>query len=286
MPTLVLEVALAVLAAAVGAALALERTELWEPRPAVTVALVVLTAVLAAASTTSTAVRRFRARRRGARRDLLDDVLTGTLWAVADTTALDPRDLSVAAYRLDALPWRAPRLARLHRVRAARRPGATGIVWAPGKGVIGECVASGLVVARDVRATWAGLGTPDRAAWDALPPDTRSGVTHAEFLAVRDTVDVVVALPVVDDTGPTSRVTGCLALDGPTGSLQTLTTPAVLGLLEATTRVLRGLDVAAPQAVARSAGPGASTSPQDALTAAWRRAGLPPERVERLLHGR
>ncbi|NAZ84161.1 hypothetical protein GTR02_20355 [Kineococcus sp. R8] len=280
MRTLVTEVALAVLAALVGAALALERTELWNPAPRVTVALVVLTAVLAAGSTTSAALQRFRAGRRGARRELLDDVLAGALWAVADTTGLDPRDLSVAAYGLDTAAWRAPRLARRHRVRAARRPGASGIAWAPGKGVVGECVATGAVVARDVRATWAALGPLDRAAFDALPATTRSGLTFAEFSAVRDSVDVVVAVPVVDDTGPTSRVTGCLALDGPAGSLDLLTAPAVLGLLEATTRVLRALDGAAPRGTARAA---AAPSP---LTASWRRLGLPADRIDRLGGGR
>jgi len=279
---LVLDVALALLAAAVGAALALQSTRLWDPEAGVTVALVVLAAVLAAASTTATAVQRYLARRRGARRDVLDDVLTGTLWAVVDATGLDARDLSVAAYRLDALPWRAPRLDRTDRVRAARRPGTSGITWAPGKGVVGECVATGALVARDVRATWAALGPLDRAAFDALPAATRSGLTHEEFTAVRERVDVVVALPVVDDGGPTASVTGCLALDGPAGSLAALTTPAVLGLLEATTRVLRGLETAAPQAVARRA----PSTAEEALAASLRRVGVAPARVQRLLGGR
>jgi len=279
---LVLDVALAVVAAVVGGALALQGTRLWEPQPGVTVVLVLLSAVLAAASTAATAVQRFLARRRGARRDVLDDVLTGTLWAVVDATGLDARDLSVAAYHLDALPWRPARLARTDRVRAARRPGTSGITWAPGKGVIGECVATGSLVARDVRAEWAALGPLDRAAFDALPAATRSGLTYAEFTAVRDRVDVVVALPVVDDGGPTARVTGCLALDGPAGSLATLTAPAVLGLLEATTRVLRGLETAAPQAVARAV----PSTAQDALAASLHRLGLPATRVRRLLDGR
>ena len=42
---------------------------------------------------------------------------------------------------------------------------------------------------------------------------------------------MVDASPVIDDTGATSRVVGCVALDGPDGLFAELTSDEVLGLL-------------------------------------------------------
>ncbi|WP_432493451.1 TetR/AcrR family transcriptional regulator [Kineococcus gypseus] len=99
------DVGLAVLAAAAGALLALERARLWDAGPALVTALVVLTALLAVATTAVQAVRRWRAERRAARRDVLDDLLQAVLWSVVDATGLDPRDLAVAAYRRHRSSW-------------------------------------------------------------------------------------------------------------------------------------------------------------------------------------
>lgn len=256
------DLALAVLAAAVGAALALDRGDIWNPSAGVVVTLVVLTAVLAIGSTLEHVVARTLDRRADADRELHDDLLSGALWAVVDATGgrLDPRDLAVAAYRVRRPFLRPPRLARVHRVRSRRRPVASGVRWAPGKGVIGECVATGAVLARDVTVL-------DAAG-------ERQGLTVEEFRRVVGKYAVVVAVPLVDDTGETSRVTGCVALDGPAGSLQLLRSPAVLGVLEATSRALQRLTGSAPPAV----GQGLSTG-GDALRAALERQDSPPERI-------
>jgi hypothetical protein len=256
------DLALAVLAAAVGAGLALDRADLWNPSSAVVVTLVVLTAVLAVVSTLEHVIARLLDRRAAGDRELHDDLLSGALWAVVDATggALDPRDLAVAAYRLRTPFLRAPWLARVHRVRARRRPVASGVRWAPGKGVIGECVASGAVVARDVSA-------PDASG-------ERQGLSVEEFRRVSGKYAVVVAVPMVDDAGETSRVTGCLALDGPSGALELLRTPAVLGVLEATSRALQRLTGSAPPAL----GQGVRTG-DDALRVALVRQDSPPERI-------
>jgi hypothetical protein len=257
-----IDLGLAVLAAAVGAALGLERAGLWHPGDVVLVVLVVLTAVLAVASTATQAVARLLGRRREAARDLHDDLLSGALWAVVDATGgrVDPRDLALGAYRVATPLLGAPRLARVHRVRARRRPVASGVRWAPGKGVIGECVATGAVVARDVTG-------PDAAG-------ERQGLSAEEFRAVRGKYAVVVAVPLVDDAGETSRVTGCLALDGPAGTLELLRAPVVLGVLEATSRALQRLTGSTPPARGQSLDGG-----EQVLRAALERRGSPAERV-------
>ncbi|WP_432524523.1 hypothetical protein [Kineococcus sp. SYSU DK006] len=285
-----LEVAVAALAAAATAGLALERAGAWQPGRPVVVALVVLTAVLAVASTSVRAVGGALTRRRDRRRDLHEDVLSAALWAVVDSTAaaapapapgapgapgadrpLDVRDLALAVYLLRGGRLRAPRLERVHRVRARRRPVASGVRWAPGKGVIGACVATGEVVARDVAAL--------EAAGE------RQGLDEQELRAVRGKYAVVVAVPLLDDTGATSRVTGCLALDGPAGTLPALSTPAVLAVLEATARTLQRLGDTTPAAVAAAAAvpPALPEAERERgerrLRAALERQDSPPERV-------
>lgn len=253
-----IDLAVAVLVALSAAGLALERSNLWSPGEGVVLALILLTAALAIVSALLQTVTTLQGRRTAATRELHDDVLAGASWAVVDATGLDPRDLALAAYRLRRPLGRAPRLVRVHRVRARRRPVASAVRWAPGKGVIGECVATGAVVARDVRAL--------DAAGD------EQGLTSQEFAAVRGKYAVVVAVPLVDDGGETSAVTGCLALDGPAGSLDALTSPDVLAVLEATSRALQRLTGGRPPAAGLSAGGGAQR-----LRAALERQDSPPE---------
>ncbi|WP_432536763.1 hypothetical protein [Kineococcus arenarius] len=296
MRRLVVDVGLAVLAAAAAILLGLQRAGLWSTSTAVVGALVVLSALLAVVATTVQAVVRWRAERRAAHRDVLDDLLHAVLWGVVDATGLDARELAVAAYRLhrSAWPGRPARLLRLHRVRAGRRPAASGTRWAPGKGVIGRCVADGEVVAVDLAAAEATVGDVDAAEWQRLPAAARQGLTLVEHRRLRGKYGAVVAVPLVDDTGPVSAVVGCLALDGPAGSLPQLTTPAVLGLLEATGRALRRLEVPVAPAAVRAAAvggwaAGAGRADADradagrrALHAQLRRLGVAPERVEAL----
>lgn len=231
----------AVAAAAVGAGLALQGAGVWSPHRTVVVSLVVAAAVLAAGSTTGTAVAEFRARRLGARRDLADVTLTGTAWAIVDAVGgIDYRDLGLAAYRVQRVwwePWR-KRLHRIHRVRAQFRPVASKVRWAPGKGVIGACVSQGQVVAQDVRADYDAIWPCTEDEWDTVVPAEVRGLTFAEFLDVREKYDVVVATPVLDDSGPVTTAVGCVALDGPAGSLDRLTADDVLGLLDSTAQSL------------------------------------------------
>ncbi|MGI4895088.1 MAG: hypothetical protein ACRYF3_08255 [Janthinobacterium lividum] len=272
------DVTVAVLAALVAAALALDRTDLWDMQPHTVVLFVALAAALAIATSVSHAVAAVRAQRRNAQRDLLEDLLQGSVWAIADATHTDPRDLAVAAYETRTpwvRRWRGARLARLHRVRAGRRPAASGTVWTPGKGVIGTCVATGTVVARDLTALEARLDALDPAGWDALPESDRQGLTREEFTRLRGRYPVVVAVPVVDDTGSVSDVVGCLALDGPAGSLPALSRPEVLGILEASARAVARLGRSTTPATRFSTAQTLTTPGEDLLRAALRRTGGP-----------
>jgi hypothetical protein len=199
------------------------------------VTAVVVSAVLATGSTVAGAVAEWRARRVGARREQADILLTATGWAIVDQVGLDFRDLGLAAYRVERIWWQpwSLRPRRVHRVRAKRRPVSSDIVWRPGKGVIGSCVAQRQVVESDFRELYAELGDPTELEWATeVPDDVRLGLSYAEFLDVRDKYEVVVASPLIDDSGARATVRGCVALDGPAGSYDRLTTDEVLGLLD------------------------------------------------------
>jgi len=269
----VLDVAVAALAALVGAGLALERSGLWDVSSAVVVGLVAAAAVLGVVSTAVQAVAGVRSRRVETRRDLLDELLRGTLWAVVDRTGIDARDLAPAVYELVPARWGRPAtLRRAHRVRAGRRPVSSEVRWAPGKGVVGRCVTTGDVVAVDVSAWESAARAVDADGWDALPDADRWGLSFAEVTRLRGKYAVVVAVPLVDDRGPRSRVTGCVVLDGPAGSLPTLSDPAVLGILSATGAVLQGISVAPRAHAVEPAGDGDRLG-EDLLAAALERQG-------------
>jgi len=231
----------ALLAAVAAVALGLNATKAVTLPRTWLVACVVTSAALAAVTTIGGAWGEWRERRMGRRRELTEITLNATIWAVVDQVgSLDFRELGIAAYRVDHAwwsPWRL-RLQRVHRVRASRRPVSSDVAWRPGKGVIGRCVTQGEVVAVDLAQLYAELGRPGEQEWARLPPERRLGLSYAEYLDLRDKYAVVVASPIIDDSGPRSRVVGCLALDGPAGRLADLTTDEVLGLLTFTGQTL------------------------------------------------
>ena len=240
MGRLVVKVLVALLAAGVFGLLGLQARGVISLARYQVATMVVVAAVLAAGSSAAAAVGEWRHRRDAAHAADTEVLLAATLWAIVDLVRLDYRDLGLAVYRVGrerAPPWRR-RLVRVHRVRARRRPAASGVRWAPGKGVIGACVARGQVVAQDLRAAYAAMGTVTRAEWDVLPADVRLGLSFDELLDVRDKYDVVVATPVIDDSGDRSRIVGCVALDGPAGTLDDLGGDDVLGLLDSAGQTL------------------------------------------------
>lgn len=232
----------ALLAAAAGAILALNGAGIVRAPLRLLVAAVITSAALAAVTTIGGAWSEWRRRRIGARRELADLSLTAAAWAIVDQVggSLDFRDLGLAIYRLGRVWWWPfrLRLTRLHRVRASRRPTASHVTWRPGKGVIGACVTRGEVVAVDLAQMYRDLGHPTEAEWPAVPQEIRLGLTYEEYLDVRDKYGVVIASPLISDSGTSSTIAGCVALDGPEGQLTSLSSDEVLGLLNSTAQGL------------------------------------------------
>lgn len=225
----------ALLAAVAGIILALAGAEVLTVSSRVLVACIVVTTALATLATIGAAWGEWRKRQLGQRRDLVEITLNAAVWAIVDHVGprLDYRDLGLAAYRIEQRWWWPfrRRLRRLHRVRPSRRPVTSDVMWEPGKGVIGTCISQGAVVASDLTQMYRDLGHPSREEWDRLPDDVRQGLGFEEYLDVRDKYAVVIASPIIDDTGASSRVVGCVALDGPDGLFDELASDEVLGLL-------------------------------------------------------
>ena len=240
MGRLAVKVGVAVAAAVVSMLLALEGKKVVSLSRRAVVVAIVLAAVLAAGSTVAAAIGEWRRQRRARRDADTDVVLSATGWAIVDMVSLDFRDIGLAVYRVDRQTWRPWRrqLTRVHRVRARRRPTTSRVRWEPGKGVIGLCVERGQVVAQDLRTAYAELGPVTEAQWLGLPADVRLGLSWAEMEDVRDKYEVVVATPIIDDSGSRSEIVGCVALDGPAGTLDDLGGDDVLGLLDSAGQTL------------------------------------------------
>lgn len=189
----------------------------------VLIGAILTSAVLAAVTTSASSWGEWRSRRAGIQRASAEFQLTSTLWAIVDQAGpahpLDYRDLGLAVYRRRRRWWPpfGVRLIRQHRVRASRRPGASDVVWSPGKGVIGSCVSSGKLMSIDIAELYGSLGDPSADDWGEAPVDVTMGLSYAEYLDLRDKYEVVVALPMTDELKLSTRVSGCIALDGPAG---------------------------------------------------------------------
>jgi hypothetical protein len=204
--------------------------------------LVVITAVIATGTSSATAWGEYRRKQAENRREDADFFLRGARWAVHDVTGLDVRDLGVACYavRRSRLPGARPVLRRIGRVRSTRRPTASGVRWRPGVGVVGVCVRDGQAVVRDVEADERAWLTATREDWDTIVPEhVKVGLSYEEFRRVRGKYHVVLAVPIITEQGQRSKVVGCVALDGPTGSYGALWTQDVRDVLTGATVNLR-----------------------------------------------
>lgn len=258
MARLAVAVAAAAVAALTAALLGLTQLGLVHPPLALEAAAVTVSAALAFASTTAAAVASWRRRRAAQLRERVGFVLRSLVYTVQDLTDLDAREVGVALYLLRADRWPPTaalanlagalvpgrhatrlRLVRVVRERASRRPTASGVVWRPGKGVIGLCVRTGEVVGQDVGAVtapWRGV-THDR--WHAVPAAVRDGFGWADFHALAGKYGTVLAAPLIDDAPTGSQVIGCVSLDGPAGSFDLLWSPDVRSALAQAADTLR-----------------------------------------------
>lgn len=229
----------AALAAAIAAVLlGLHQLQVVQLSRTAIIVAVIISAGLAAVSTIAGSWSEWRQRQIGARQEAVDALLTTSVWAIVDLLdgELDYRDLGLAAYESTRSWWpplapsrfRKVRLVRLHRVRASRRPVTSDMTWRPGKGVIGACVEQGQVVAMDLRELYDELGDVGPVEWAALPSDVSLGLSWQEFLDIRDKYDVVVAMPILQETPGRTQVRGVVALDGPAGTLELLSADRVV----------------------------------------------------------
>lgn len=218
--SLAVKVMVAVASGIVGLAVAVDRLEPFLTRNQ-RVYLVVAASVIAIGSSVAGAVGEYRSRQAEAHQDDAGFLLRGGAWAISDLTGIDVRDLGLAVYQVRREPilrWR-QYLARVRRERAMLRPEASGVVWRPGKGVIGKCVQDGVVVGQDRardEAPWLNATLDD---WKhRVPEHVRSGLTYDEFRRTRGKYHVVIASPVTVEGRRSTRTVGCVALDGPAGS--------------------------------------------------------------------
>jgi hypothetical protein len=238
---LAVKVVIALFGTVVTALLAANSAGVWRPRRDVVIGLIATAAVLAVGSSTAAAIGEYRRQRGEVRREDVAFLLTGAAWELFDLTAIDPRELGLAVYvvRRERLLWWRRRLVRLHRERAARRPTASDVVWRPGKGVIGTCVARGEDVGQDTDSDYRAVWDRTRAEWDTEVPDTiKLGLSYDEWLRVRGKYGAVIATPIIDDTGRETRVVGCVALDGASGTFARLSAPDARQVLGDTARSL------------------------------------------------
>lgn len=239
----------ALAASAVALALGLRAGGVWTPGRATLIALITTSAVLTAGVTIAAALGEWWAQRNAYRSVQSEVLLEATAWAIVDATGLDFRDLGLAAYVVRQNlrhPWssRHRHLHRVQRVRAKRRPSSSRVDWRPGVGVIGTCVADGQLVAQDLAADYAAVWPCTAQEWDELvDDDIKHGLTFADFLDVREKYGVVIATPILDDRASTTRVIGCVSLDGPVGSFARLTEQDVEGLLDSAAQSLLRLAV-------------------------------------------
>lgn len=239
-----LKVLAALVAFVAAAVVVLDQTGVLPVGAAVRAVAGIAAAALAFLATTSAAVREHLAPRRALTTEDLRYAVRQLAFTIAETTMVDVRELGLAVYvvRRDwPLFWR-ERLDRVIRERSVRRPSASQVVWRPGKGVIGRCVATGTDVAQDVGADMAPWRDATREDWDLrVPPEVKAGFSYEEFQQLQGRYHVVVATPILDDTGRTTRVLGCLALDGPEGSFEDVAADDVRAAMAALAPTIRAL---------------------------------------------
>lgn len=155
------------------------------------------------------------------------------MWAIAGISGVDVRDLGMSLYVLRRRLLRGPVLERLLRERQLPSVLPTSVSWRPGKGIVGACVQERRALARDVGLDHEAFGDATRAEWDTgvVPDDVKQGMSYDEFERITGKYGAIFAVPLIDPTGRTGRVIGCLSLDGPPGSFPRLDVDAIHGEL-------------------------------------------------------
>jgi hypothetical protein len=227
-------VAAAAIAAAVGIGLGLNEMGTWTLPSWLAAGLLIAGVLVAFITAAEAAVDQRRHGRIAELREQARAVLAPLLLELEEATGINARQLGVAAYRIrkPTWPFGKERLERLLRLQLLIRV-ASGIVWRPGVGVIGQCVRRGEDVVENLATLDEQLGSVSPDDWGSLGDDLTYGFSYAEFQRVRGKYGVVLASPMIKETPLGSRVVGCVSVDGPPGSFQALASDEIRGLVAA-----------------------------------------------------
>jgi hypothetical protein len=227
-------VSAAVIVAVVGVSLGLHEIGTWTLPGWLAAGLLIAGALVAFVTAAEAAVDQRRHGRVAELREQARAVLAPLLLELEEATRINARQLGVAAYRVrkPAGPFGKERLERLLRLQLVIRV-ASGIVWRPGVGVIGQCVVRGEDVVENLATLDEQLAGVSPADWESLGDDLTYGFSYAEFQRVRGKYGVVLASPMIKETPLGSRVVGCISVDGPPGSFQALASEEIRGFVAA-----------------------------------------------------
>jgi hypothetical protein len=110
--------------------------------------------------------------------------------------------------------WRFQRHERLTKFRL-RAITTSGVAWTKGKGAIGRCWETRQPVYADLDLEFEDFTDLSKEEFDALPADSRYGLTYEDFQKVKGKYGVVAAVPMIDQR---DRYIGCVTADMPPGT--------------------------------------------------------------------
>lgn len=137
--------------------------------------------------------------------------LNAALTKIMQKARVNPDVVGLHAYvvRRSFFPWQAPHQERVARLRLSNYPPASGTLWGPNKGVVGQCWARRhQIVVLEPGKSLPQLLQCTEAEWNAAPEEQRQGLSFNEWEATRR-YTYIAAVPV--QAG--ERYVGCITID-------------------------------------------------------------------------
>jgi hypothetical protein len=166
----------------------------------------------------------------------IEAFLAASLIHVARRAGADWETTGVQAF-LIRRGWRRSQQVRAAKMRLGPVP-SSGIIWTEGKGIIGRCWATRAPVCADLESHFAPYLGSSRTEWEALPAETRFGLTYEDFRRLAGKYGIVAAVPIIDAR---DTYVGCVTADTPplNGKPGTLQLDEVLKSLASTAQLVR-----------------------------------------------
>ena len=193
-------------AAVVGIGVALASLHLIEPLPKLEASVWIISLVVLGIENAGTiVVRAFRSRR--AKRTVeLETAIQAALLQIVGHSAVHLEEIGGNVYmasrwdRWRQKPHDKVRLKRIARLRPGGYPQESGVAWAAGKGVVGECWSKKKRIHKPWHAVAARYADAelDEASFAKIPAATRYGFTFQEFVSIVDKYAEVLAEPIWD----------------------------------------------------------------------------------------